>query len=100
MNNLNKGRPSKYSILVPEKIVRESANVFGDEETTYRIWSLLYEKQKQGKEVFFTSQSFHYLKHIVDYDKLKLMEVPSEIYDEETYSNGDLGYQNRIYRIV
>lgn len=77
-----------------------ASNVFNEEEQAYRIWSFLYEKHSQGKEVFITSNSFHHLKHIVSYDKLKQIENPSEIYDAETYSNGDLGYMIKIYRIV
>ena len=33
---LTKGKPSIYSILVPEHVVRESASFFGDEENTFK----------------------------------------------------------------
>ena len=91
---------SPYAFVDKDCDVIFACNVFTDEDTSYRIWSLLYEKQKQGKEVFITSNTFHHLKNIVSYDKLKQMENPSEVYDAETYSNLDLGFMNKIYRIV
>lgn len=45
---MNKGRPSKYSILVPEKIVRESADVFGDEENSFKNILEVAEKYKEA----------------------------------------------------
>lgn len=89
-----------YPFVNEECDVIFASNVFNEEEQAYRIWSFLYEKHSRGKEVFITSNSFHHLKHIVSYDKLKLMENPSEIYDAETYSNGDLGYMTKIYQII
>lgn len=89
-----------YPFVNAECDVIFASNVFNEEEQAYRIWSFLYERSREGKEIFITSNSFHHLKHIVSYDKLKMIENPSEIYDAETYSNGDLGYMTKIYQII
>ena len=77
-----------------------ACNIFNTEDEAWENWNTLFDAHIFGKDVFFCSANFSELKKFVNYDRIKQMETPSEIYDPELYSNGDLGYMTRIYRII
>lgn len=82
-----------YDVLI-------ACNVFNTEDQAWENWNALFDAHLSGKKVFFTSPSFVELRKFVNYDRIKQVENPVEIYDPETYANGDLGYMNKIYQIV
>lgn len=77
-----------------------ASHVFDTEDSAWENWNMLFDLSIQGKDVFFTSSTFNELKKFINYDRIQQMEIPSEIYDSETYSSLDLGFMNKIYRIV
>ena len=59
----------------------------------------MIEKRLEGKEVFFTSNSYFYLRRYMNYDKIELVFDPQKVYNSEDYSDMAYGYMNRIYRL-
>lgn len=82
----------------PDVII--ASNIFSTEDDAWTNWNYLFDEKLSGKEVFFSSYSFNELQKFINYDKIKQVEDPLQVYDKDTYSNGDLGYMNRIYQIV
>lgn len=74
--------------------------VFEEEELSWKNWQYMLDKRLDGKEVFFTSNTFTNLKNYVDYSKLELVFDPSKAYDSEDYADLKYGYANRIYRLI
>jgi hypothetical protein len=77
-----------------------ASNIFRQEDEAIRNWNFLLDCHANGKEVYFSSNTFRELTKIVDYNILKQLENPTEIYDEEVYSNLEYGYSNKIYTIT
>ena len=77
-----------------------ACHVFNTEDEAWENWNMLFDLSIQGKDVFFTSATFKELKKFINYDRIQQMENPSEIYDADLYSNLDMGFMNRIYRII
>lgn len=78
-----------------------AANIFNGEEDAWRNWNLLLDSRLiKKKEIFFCSNSFADLQKYINYDKIEQVEDPTQVYDEHTYANTDLGYMTKIYRIV
>lgn len=73
--------------------------VFQEDELAYRNWEFMIEKRLEGKEVFFTSNSYFYLRRYMNYDKIELVFDPQKVYNSEDYSDMAYGYMNRIYRL-
>lgn len=96
----NESIPYVINAPAPNFDVIFAAHIFNTEDEAYNSWTSLFDAHLTGKEVFFTTTSFKELKKFVNYDRIKLMEKPNEIYDKELYSNLDYGYGNKIYRIV
>lgn len=76
------------------------AHAFDTDEGANIFWNGMLEDHLRGKEVYFTSKSFQHLQNHILYDKIKQVEDPTKIYDDLTYSNGDLGFMNKIYKIA
>jgi hypothetical protein len=96
----NKGRP--YSINMkqfPHYDTILASCVFEDDNKAYKNWNFLLDEHAKGKKVYFTSNTFSYLKNYMNYDKIELLEKPNEIFDKNSYSDLKYGNQNRIYRI-
>lgn len=74
--------------------------MFNNDDQAYQMWNYMLDSHLDGKDVFFSSQTFEYLQNHVIYDKIKQVEDPTKIYDKEVYSNLDYGFQNKIYQIV
>lgn len=87
-------------IDLPECDVMIVSDVFRTEDEAERNWNFLKECRSHGMEVFFSSNTFFELKKFVDYDKIKQVENPTEIYDDESYSNLEYGYSKKIYQLI
>ena len=83
----------------PEEDVLIMSCVFQDDDLTYKNWEYMLEKKIEGKEVFFTSNSYFYLRRYMNYDKIELVMNPNIVYNEQDYSDITYGYMNRIYRL-
>lgn len=73
--------------------------VFQTDELAYRNWEMMVDARAEGKEVFFTSNSYFYLRRYMDYSKIELVIEPKMMYNEEDYADIAYGYMNRIYRL-
>ncbi len=73
--------------------------VFHEEELSYRNWEFMLDKKLDGKEVFFTSDTFEHLRHYMNYDKIELVIDPTKIYHPDDYADLSYGYSNKIYRL-
>lgn len=82
----------------PEEDVLIMSNVFQEDDLTYRNWEYMVDKRAFGKEVFFTSNTYYYLRNYMNYDKIELVIDPQKMYNSEDYSDISYGYMNRIYR--
>ena len=83
----------------PEEDVVFMSCVFQDVDLAYKNWQFMVDKKIQGKEVFFTSNTFFYLKNYIKYDAIEPVIDLREVYSEEDYSNMSYGYMNKIYRL-
>jgi hypothetical protein len=83
----------------PDEDVVFMSCVFQDDDLAYKNWEFMMEKRIEGKEVFFTSNSYFYLRRYMNYDKIELVIDPRTVYNEEDYSDISYGYMNRIYRL-
>ena len=77
-----------------------ACNVFDTEQSADKTWALLEHLVKEGKHVFFTTNTFSYLHSVVNYDRIKQMENPIDLYDDMVYSDPRLGISNKIYKLV
>ena len=73
--------------------------VFQDEDLAYKNWEFMLDKRLDGKEVFFTSNTFEHLRRYVNYDKIELVIDPSKVYLPDDYADLTYGYSNKIYRL-
>lgn len=73
--------------------------VFQEDDLAYKNWQLMLDKKSEGKEVFFTSNTFQHLRNYVNYDRLEVVTNPQKIYMPEDYANLIYGYTNKIYRV-
>jgi len=73
--------------------------VFEDEDLAYKNWEFMLDKRLDGKEVFFTSNTFEHLRNYINYDKLELVIDPSKVYLPDDYADLTYGYSNKIYRL-
>lgn len=73
--------------------------VFQEDNLAYRNWEYMVDKRTQGKEVFFTSNSYFYLRRYMDYDKIELVIDPKVMYNSHDYADITYGYTNKIYRL-
>jgi len=73
--------------------------VFQDENLSYANWEYMIDRRLDGKEVFFTSNTYFYLRRYLNYDKIELVMDPHKEYNSEDYANISYGYMNRIYRL-
>lgn len=83
----------------PEEDVIIVSSVFQDDNLAYQNWEYMLEKKLDGKEVFFSSNTFYYLRKYVNYDTIELVIDPQKLYNSEDYSDISYGYMNRIYRL-
>lgn len=72
--------------------------VFQEDDLAYKNWEFMVDKRAEGKEVFFTSNTYAYVRRYMDYDKIELVIDPKTMYDKEDYADIAYGYMNRIYR--
>jgi hypothetical protein len=86
-------------MLFPEEDVVIMSCVFQDDDLTYKNWEFMIDKKAEGKEVFFTSNSYFYLRRYMNYDKIELIVDPKEAYNSEDYADISYGYMNKIYRL-
>lgn len=82
----------------PEDVLIMSC-VFQDDDLAYKNWEYMIDKRQQGREVFFTSNSYVFLRKYMNYDKIELVIDPKSVYNSESYSDISYGYMNRIYRL-
>lgn len=76
------------------------ANSFNSDGSAFVNWNFMMNAHLDGKEVYYTTQSSKELrKHFVP-EKIQQVEDPNSIYDAVDYANIDMGYMNKIYRIV
>lgn len=83
----------------PEEDVLILSSVFQEDDLAYRNWEYMIDKRAVGKEVFFSSNTYYYLRKFMDYDKIELVVDPQKMYNSEDYSDISYGYMNRIYRL-
>lgn len=82
-----------------EEDVLIMSNVFDDEDLCYKNWQFMLDKRLDGKEVFFSSDTFFELKNYMDYSRIELVMDPMKVYQPEDYANLIYGYTNKIYRL-
>lgn len=73
--------------------------VFQDPDLTYKNWEFMLDKRLEGKEVFFSSSTFSFLKDYINYDRIELVNEPHKEYRPEDYAELTYGYGNKIYRL-
>lgn len=73
--------------------------VFQEEALAYKNWEFMLDKRLDGKEVFFTSNTFNHLRQFINYDRIEPLIDPQEVYKEEDYADMTYGYMNKIYRL-
>ena len=73
--------------------------VFQEDELSYKNWEFMVEKRMEGKEVFFTSNSYYYLRRYMNYDRIDLVVDPRKVYKPDDYADISYGYMNKIYRL-
>lgn len=83
----------------PEEDVLFMSCVFQDEDLAYKNLEMMIDKRLEGKEVFFTTNTFFHLKNYINYDRIEPIIDPKDVYKEEDYANIPMGYMNRIYRL-
>ena len=76
------------------------ANSFNNDQQAYANWNFMINKHLDGKEVYFTTTSFKHLRKFFIPEKIEQVEDPESIYDAVDYANVDMGYMNKIYRII
>lgn len=83
----------------PEEDVLILSSVFQEDDLAYKNWEYVVDKRAEGKEVFFSSNTYYYLRNYMNYDKIDLVIDPQKMYNSEDYSDVTYGYMNRIYRL-
>lgn len=83
----------------PEEDVVFLSCVFQEDELSYVNWEYMIEKKLASKEVFFTSNSYFYLRRYMNYDRIELVIDPQKMYNKEDYADISYGYMNKIYRL-
>lgn len=83
----------------PEEDVVFLSSVFDDDELAYVNWNYMLDKRLEGKEVFFTSNSFYHLRRYINYDRIDLVADPKKVYKPDDYADLSYGYMNKIYRL-
>jgi predicted nicotinamide N-methyase len=83
----------------PEEDVVFMSCVFQEDDLAYKNWEMMIDMRISGKEVFFTSNSYFYLRRYMNYDRIELVIDPRTVYNEEDYADIAYGYMNRIYRM-
>jgi hypothetical protein len=73
--------------------------VFEDIDLAYKNWEFMLDKRLDGKEVFFSSNTFFHLKDYINYDRIELINDPDKEYRPEDYAELTYGYTNKIYRL-
>ena len=73
--------------------------VFQENDLAYKNWEFMIDKRLEGKEVFFTSNTYVYLRRYMNYDKIELVIDPQKMYNGEDYADISYGYMNKIYRL-
>lgn len=83
----------------PEEDVVFMSCVFQDDDLAYKNWEFMLDKKAERKEVYFTSNTYFYLRQYMDYDKIELIIDPKKVYKPEDYADISYGYMNKIYRL-
>lgn len=83
----------------PEEDVLIMSCVFQEDDLSYENWEYMLDKRAEGKEVFFTSNTYVHLRKYMNYDKIELVIDPQKMYNKDDYSDIAYGYMNRIYRL-
>lgn len=88
---------NKFEFEEEDVIIMSS--VFDDMDLSYKNWEFMIDKRLEGKEVFFSSNTFHNLKDYINYDRIELISNPDKEYHPEDYAELTYGYTNKIYRL-
>lgn len=83
----------------PEEDVLFASCVFQDDDLAHANWEFMVDKRTEGKEVFFTSNSYFFLRRYMNYDMIELIIDPKKVYKPEDYADISYGYMNKIYRL-
>lgn len=83
----------------PEEDVIIMSCVFQDEQRAYDNWEYMLDRRIDGKEVYFTSNTYFYLRRFMNYDRIQLLVEPKKVYRAEDYADISYGYMNKIYRL-
>jgi len=83
----------------PEEDAVFMSCVFQEDDLTYKNWELMIDKRAEGKEVFFTSNSYFFLRRYMNYDKIEVIIDPKKVYKSDDYADISYGYMNKIYRL-
>jgi hypothetical protein len=75
------------------------SSIFEDANLAYKNWQFMIDKRLDGKEVFFSTNTFSHLKDYVNYDKIEVINDPHQEYRPDDYAELSYGYSNRIYRL-
>ena len=76
-----------------------ACSVFDEQERAEHNWDKLLDQYAFGKEVYFTSNTFCYLKKFVNYDIIQALESPMDVYEVKDFENLQYGYTNKVYQI-
>lgn len=97
---LNEGFPYPINHYhFPKEDIIIACSVFDSEERAWKNWQALLDQRAQGKEVYFTSNTFSSLKSFIDYDIIELIESPLDVYEAKDIEDLRYGYTHKIYRI-
>lgn len=83
----------------PKEDVIFMSCVFQEEDLTHQNWQYMLDKRADGREVFFTSNTYFYLRRYMNYDRIELVVDPRKVYDPQDYADISYGYMNKIYRL-
>ena len=75
-------------------------HMFISDQEAHLHWNAAFDMFLDGKEVYFTTNKFEHLQNHALLDRIEQVEDPLEIYSNDDYSNLEMGYSNKIYRIV
>ena len=75
-------------------------HMFISDREAHLHWNAAFDMFLDGKEVYFTTSKFEHLQNHVLFDRIQPVEEPLDVYSKDDYINLEMGYSNKIYRIV
>jgi hypothetical protein len=77
-----------------------TGSIFGTDDAAYNNWNMLLDMRAIGKDVFFSTNNFSFLKKYFLEERIQKVQESLDIYQPEDYSNLRFAYDHRVYRIT